>query len=383
MKKTMLAALVGAALAPAAHAVDVKAGDWNLNVGGIVNAYYTHVSCSGDAVGGLALASRGIGCGGEDNRTTIGNGLLPNGLVTSATTKQGDYDIKAHIGIYHATATDSAIAQNSEVDVRQAWFSFGNAEMGTVKLGRDNGIFGNNAIFGDMTLIGAGTPVQATQRGRVTLGHIGAGYAYVGYYGQIAYTSPKFSGFTLDAALVSPVVDSPIVSAAQYSTKSQPQVQAQLSYADGGLRAWVGGKTQKFHGVAAGAPDFTMAAYEVGAAYQYGAFGVLANFQGGKGVGILSDADQGEVRGKHGFVQATMKTSDKLKLGIGYGISRNDDNTLGTHGLKSNANLTLGAYYSLTSAITLVGEIGQTRSKAFGGGDARMNGGSFGGILFF
>jgi len=382
MKKIMSAAVIGAAFAPA-YAVDIKAGDWNLNVGGIVNAYYTHVSCSGDAVGGLALASKGIGCGGEDNRTTIGNGLLPNGLVTSAATKQSGYDIKAHIGIYHATATDSAIAQNSEVDVRQAWFSFGSAEMGTVKLGRDNGIFGANAIFGDMTLIGAGAPVQATQRGRVALGHIGAGYAYVGYYGQIAYSSPKFSGFNVDAALVSPVVDSPIVSVAQYSTRSAPQVQAQLTWSEGGLKAWLGGKTQKFHGVAAATPDFTMAAWEVGASWQSGALGVLANYQGGKGVGLLSDADQGNVRSKHGFVQATMKTGDKLKLGIGYGISRNDDNTLGTNGLKSNANLTLGAYYSLTSAITLVGEIGQTRSKAFGGGEAKMNGGSFGGILFF
>ena len=182
-----------------ASAVDLKAGDWTVNVGGIVNAYYTGVSCSGETVGGLALGGRALGCGGEDHRTTIGNGLLPNGLVTSATTKQSDFDIKAHIGIYHATATDSAIAQNSEVDVRQAYFSFGNADIGTFKLGRDNGIFGANAIFGDMTLIGAGAPVQATQRGRVSLGHIGAGYAYVGYYGQMAYSSPKLSGFGVDA----------------------------------------------------------------------------------------------------------------------------------------------------------------------------------------
>jgi hypothetical protein len=51
--------------------------------------------------------------------------------------------------------------------------------------------------------------------------------------------------------------------------------------------------------------------------------------------------------------------------------------------LKSNANLTLGAYYSLNSAITLVGELGQTRSKGFTGGEAKMNGVSLGGIIFF
>jgi len=383
MKKIMLACAAGALLAPAAHAVDIKAGDWNVNVGGIVNAYYTHVSCSGDAVGGLALAGEGLGCGGEQRRTTIGNGLLPNGLVTSATTKQSGFDIKALIGIYHATATDSAIAQNSEVDVRQAYFSFGNMELGTFKLGRDNGIFGANAIFGDMTLIGAGAPVQATQRGRVTLGHIGAGYAYVGYYGQMAYTSPRMSGFSVDAGVFNPVSDSPIVSAAQYSSRANPQLQGQLSYADGPFKAWVGAKSQKFKGVAAGVADFTMTGWEAGASLQQGAFGLLANYQGGKGLGVLSDADQGNVRSKHWLLQGTFKTSEKLKLGLGYGISRNEANSVGTYGLKSNANLTAGAYYALSGAITLVGEVGETRSKSFAGGEAKMKGASFGGILFF
>jgi hypothetical protein len=82
-------------------------------------------------------------------------------------------------------------------------------------------------------------------------------------------------------------------------------------------------------------------------------------------------------------VQGTFKTSDKLKLGAGYGISQNDDNTAGTRGLKSNANLTLGAYYSLNSLVTLVAEVGQTRSKSFSGLSTRMNGASLGGIIFF
>lgn len=367
-----------------AQAVDFKAGDWNVALGGIVNAYYTQVSCSGNAVGGLALGGKGLGCAGENNRTTIGNGLLPNGLVTSASSKQGDYDVKALIGIYNATATDSAIAANSAVDVRQAYFTFGNAEMGTVKLGRDNGIFGASAIFADMTLIGSGAPVQATQRGRVTLGHIGAGYSYVGYYGQIAYSAPKSSsGIGFDAALVSPVADTPIVAAPVYSAKSTPQVQAQVSYAADGLKAWLGAKSQKFSSTTTGVKDFTMSALEVGASYQAGDVGVLANVQGGTGLGILSDADQGNTKTKAYFVQSTYKAAEKVKVGVSYGISRNDANTAGTGGLKSNANLTLGLYYTMNRVITLVGEVGQTRSKGFAGGEAKMNGASFGGIIFF
>ena len=82
-------------------------------------------------------------------------------------------------------------------------------------------------------------------------------------------------------------------------------------------------------------------------------------------------------------MQGTYKPAPSLKLGLGYGISRNSENTVGTGGLKSNANLTLGLYYALTPAITLVGEAGQTRSKGFDGGEARMHGGSLGGIIFF
>lgn len=386
MNKQILGSVIAIAAAAAAQnasAVDIKAGDWTVSVGGIVNAYYTQVSCSGDAVGGLALADRGIGCGGEKSRTTIGNGLLPNGLVTSASSTLGGYDVKALIGMYNATATDSAISQNSGIDVRQAYFTFGNAQIGMVKMGRDSGLFGAGPIFSDMTLIGVGAPVQATQRGRVSLGHIGAGYTYVGYYGQIAYSAPRSAGFGFDVALVSPVSDTPVVAASVYSTKSSPQVQGQLSYGADGFKAWLGAKSQKFSSKTAGVQDFTMAGVELGASWAAGPLGVLANFQGGKGLGILSDADQGDTKSKNYLLQATCKTSDKLKLGVSYGISKNDRNTAGTGGLESNANVTLGAYYALNSAITLVGELGQTRSKAFSGGEARMNGGSLGGIIFF
>ncbi|MFZ3288610.1 MAG: porin [Telluria sp.] len=379
----MLSALTVASI-HSAQAVDIKAGDWTVGVGGIVNAYYTAVSCNGAALGGLALGGQALGCGGQEDRTTIGNGLLPNGLVASAASKQGGYDVKALIGIYNSTATDSAIGQNSVVDVRQAFFTFGNADMGTVKLGRDYGIFGASAILGDMTLLGAGAPVQATQRGRVALGHIGAGYTYLGNYGQIAYSAPKSaSGIGFDVALVSPVSDTPIVSAPRYTSKSSPQVQAQVTFAQEGFKGWVGAKSQKFVSVTPGVDDLTMAGVELGASFDAGPASLLVNVQGGTGLGILSDADQGDTRSKNYLVQGTFKAMDKLKLGLSYGMSKNDDNTAGTGALKSNANLTLGAYYSLNSLITLVGEVGQTRSKSFAGPTARMNGVSVGGIIFF
>ena len=383
MKKFCVPVLLAACIQPAL-AVDIKAGDWTVSVGGIVNAYATVVDCSGAQIGGLALGSQALGCGGEDRRTTIGNGLLPNALTAGAASNLGGYDVKALVGIYAATATDSAIAQNSTVDVRQAYFTFGRAGMGTFKLGRDYGIFGSNAILGDMTLVGAGAPVQATQRGRVTLGHIGAGYAYLGTYGQIAYSTPASgSGFGADIAVMSPVADTPVVAGAAYSSSSTPQLQAQLRMTQGGFKAWVGAKGQRFTAVSPTTADLSMRGVELGASLQAGPAGFLVNVQRGTALGILSDADQGDVRTTHYLAQATYKVSDALKLGVSYGSSRNSEAAPGTGGLKSNANLTLGAYYALNSAITLVAEAGQTRSEAFAGPEGKMNGVSVGGIIFF
>lgn len=383
MKKLCIVTALAACVQPAL-AVDIKAGDWTVSVGGIVNAYATVVDCSGGQPGGLALAGQALGCGGEDRRTTIGNGLLPNALTAAAASTLGGYDVKALVGIYAATATDSAIAQNSTVDVRQAYFTFGRAGMGSFKLGRDYGIFGSNAILGDMTLVGAGAPVQATQRGRVTLGHIGAGYAYLGTYGQIAYSTPASgSGFGADLAVMSPVADTPVIAGAAYSSGSTPQLQAQLRMAQGGFKGWIGVKAQRFDAVSPTAADLSMRGVEAGASLQAGPAGFLVNVQRGTALGILSDADQGHVRSTHILAQATCKVSDAFKLGVGYGRSRNSDAGPGTGGLKSNANLTVGAYYALNSAITLVAEAGQTRSEGFTGPGAKMNGVSLGGIIFF
>lgn len=374
MKRIFLLSTMAVAGLQTAHAVDITAGDWTVSIGGIINAYYTQVSCSGAAGQGLALAGRGLGCGGQDSRTTIGNGLLPSGLITTVKSKQGAYDVQGTIGIMVHTATDSGIGANSAVDVRQGFFSFGNADMGTIKLGRDYGIFGANAILNDMTLLGSGAPVQATQRGRVTLGHIGAGYSYLGTYGQIAYSSPKSSGVQIDAALVSPVSDG-----GTFVSRTSPQIQAQVAFVADGLKTWLGAKAQKFVSTTA-APDFTMRAAELGASYNAGPVGLLANVQSGKGLGILTDGDQGDIRSINYLAQASFKPAPKLKLGASYGISKNRDNKVA---LRSNNNLTLGSYYSITPSITLVAEIGQTRSKMTDGTEARMKGASVGGILFF
>jgi len=371
----LIAALL--ATAGSAHAADFKAGEWDLSVGGIVNAYYTHTSCSGSqAVGGLALASQALGCAGTQGRTVIGNGLLPNALTTTAKTRQEGYDISATLMIGAAVAAGDAISNNNNVDVRQGFVTFGNADMGSVKLGRDYGLFGQSVILGDMTLLGAGAPVSATQRNRVTLGHIGSGYTYLGTYGQMAYSLPTSGGFSATIALMSPVD----ASGTSFIGRSEPQLQALVSAKFDGGKVWAGLKHQKFEGPNNTA-GFTMSGGELGASITAGAFGLAANVQSGKGLGVLSDGDSGDRKQTNLLIQATWQVTPKAKLGLNWGESRLKDGT--ATDLRSNSNVTAGLYYGLTKSLTLVTELSRTTSKPVSGSEAKMNGFAFGGIVFF
>lgn len=362
-------------LGATAQAADFKAGEWDVSIAGIVNAYYTSVSCSGDSgITGLALGSQALGCGGAKERTTIGNGLLPNALTTSVKGRQDGYDIGATLMIGMAVASGDAISNNNNVDVRQGFFTFGNADMGTVKLGRDYGMFGLNAVLSDMTLLGAGAPVNATQANRVTLGHIGAGYSYPGHYGQISYTAPVMGGLSLSAGVMSPVNG---FGNATATAGSSPQIQAQASYALTGGKLWLGLKNQKFEGTG----SFTMSGTELGGSYTLGGLSLLVNLQTGTGLGVLADGDNGEQKQTNTLVQAAYQVLPKLKLGVSHGQTQLKDAT--GSALESNTSTTLGGYYSLSKSITLVLESSQTQSKAANGDSAKMGGFALGGILFF
>lgn len=365
-------ATLALAAAGAAHAADFKAGEWDLSLGGIVNAYYTHTRCSGSqAVGGTALATQALGCGGTEGRTVVGNGLLPNALTTTAKTRQEGYDISATLMIGAAVAAGDAISNNSNVDVRQGFVTFGNADMGTVKLGRDYGLFGKSAILGDMTLLGAGAPVSATQRNRVTLGHIGSGYTYLGTYGQVAYSLPTSGGFSATVALMSPVDAGSLIG------RNQPQLQALATASFGGGKVWLGAKHQKFEGTG----GFSMSGVELGGSVAVGTLGFAANVQSGKGLGVLTDGDSGNRKQTNLLLQATWQATPKAKLGLNWGESRLKDGV--ATDLRSNTNVTAGLYYGLTKSLTLVGEISRTTSKPVAGESARMNGVALGGIVFF
>ncbi|HQM87346.1 MAG TPA: porin, partial [Methylotenera sp.] len=86
MNNTIKLAVASALLAAASSAnagISIPAGDWTLDIGGVVNAYYSYNK--GESSANNASAATGAltfseNAAGEDAQTTITTGLLPNYL---------------------------------------------------------------------------------------------------------------------------------------------------------------------------------------------------------------------------------------------------------------------------------------------------------------
>jgi predicted porin len=415
--RTKLAIAVSAAMwmvpiTQAVAGIDVSAGDWKIDFSGNVNAFYVGSSCDHDA---NTTVTGGLACTG-DNSAAVRNGLLPAALVFSATTRQDDFDIDVTIGFYPGINSSAATGVNGPglpaalqtpgIDARQAFFTFGDASWGTVKMGRDIGLFGKDAILDDMTLLGVGGAGGNAAPSNTSLGRIGLGYIYTDWEPQLTYTTANYSGFTGSVGVFQPL-DTP-----GYTSHNSPQWQAGVAYAWGDPKSdalsgkvWVDVVSQRLkanssviggYTTAGISTDFTGTAVDGGVKVDVAGFeGVLYGYTG-KGVGttglyILPTSASGDTRKSDGgYAQATYKI-DKLKIGLSYGISElklaNDENPGQINAnptlLHHNESGVVGLYYSLTKSVTLVGEFIDTRSTAWGGNEAKETDYAIGGILFF
>src|SRR6267143_484801 len=408
-KKTSLAVAAALALgsASAVHAeIGFKAGAWDLSFSGNVNGFATWNSCDSSATvvaGGLAC-NNGVGGGKEQ---AIESGLLPSALVFGAKTSQSGWDIGWTIGFYPGI-TSSATGKHgigaSTIDARQNFLTFGDKTVGTVKVGRDIGLFGSDAILADMTLLGVGSG-GAFLGGNTTLGRIGVGYIYTDWIPQISYTSPKYGAFQYSAGAFQgmDIVPAGTATSASLTAHEQPGLQAKGSYEWTGTvggKAWASALSQK---VKARATDTAPAGSSVsGQAFDLGAKVNVADFEGvlygysGDGVGTTAigfdaaavvGATLEKRKSKGGYVQGTYKIG-KFKPGLSYGESRLDlasNESAGTNPtlVKKNKSAVLGLYYSLTQSLNLVGEYIKTKAENQAGGDNKDSVIALGAILFF
>ncbi len=94
---------------------------------------------------------------GSDRSSSINTGLLPSWLTVGAKTRQNDLDVTWAISFQPGASGSTSLKGGGGSEFRQAYFTFGDASWGTVKIGKDLGVFGSDAILNDMTLLGVGS----------------------------------------------------------------------------------------------------------------------------------------------------------------------------------------------------------------------------------
>ncbi|WP_137719619.1 porin [Methylobacillus flagellatus] len=401
MNKKLGLAVAGAVMAFGASAANagiiIPAGDWTLDIGGNVNTFYTYNKC--DRNSGIAGATACLGQGGvDDNQTNITTGLLPNYLSVSGKTRQNDLDVGFTISLQPGSSTNNSLNQGSQQENRQAFVTFGDASWGTIKLGKDLGIFGSDAILNDMTLLGVGGGGFLSGN-TTTIGGIGTGYLYADWKAQVSYMSPNWNGFSFAAGVMTPWNNQALNGDALIGSRSAPGFEGKVNYewaGDVAGKIWASFITQKLEDLGPGGilGDETARGFDVGATVKFAGFGLTGYYYDGKGIGTTGfllgavDAAGNRRDSDGGYVQATYALPGiGTKLGASYGVSNLDNNAAdaGANLVKKNERWTIGAYHPLTKHLNLVLEYSQLDSESHLAGtpDSEQKTIAAGAILFF
>jgi len=405
MNKKISAAVASAALvlgATSANAgIIIPAGEWTLDVNGNVNVYATFHSAddasSQTVTGSTAYVEDG---NGEGDGQSINTGLLPAWLGFTGTTRQNDLDVSFTISMQPnvssndymgdspdsctTTPTTAAPCGSDAVAWRQAFLTFGDKSWGTVKMGKDIGIFAKNAILSDMTLLGVGGIQSPRSGGNFTGGGIGTGYIYPAWKGQISYTSPNFNGFQFTAGITNP-------NQGVGGTYNQDRfgLEAEAAYSFDAGKVWVSAASYDVTQANA-TGDYDAEAIDIGASVNMGNLGLTAYYYTADGAGTTFFHSNGvsgnsERESDGGYVQATYVIPSGTKLGVSYGSSKLDLASGETNAslVEENKRWTVGAYHPLTKHLNLVAEVNHLESTAQDGAEQEADSISLGAILFF
>ena len=395
----------------------------------MVNAYYTNTRFSGDDKAGSSIGAAGAGeFGNGRSVNNITTGLLPNYLSVSGKSRQNDLDIAFTISINPGSSTENAGIQTAQQENRQAFLTIGDASWGSVKVGKDLGIYASDAILNDMTLLGVGSAAGSLAGNTTTLGRIGRGYMYADWKAQIAYTTPNWNGFQATVGVTqgwNALAGTGMGSAGSTQRSgASPAFEAKAQYAwtgDVAGKVWASAISQRVQGLnngvtAVAATAFTgpngttptavtgsantltdtndrATAWDLGTNLNVGNLGLTAYYGQGKGIGhTVQLADGFDNAGKRRdsdqwYVQATYALPTATKIGVAYGESKLDGNRRDSYSELESTMWTVGAYHPLTKSVNLVAEYSEAEdslNRRVGSTlDVKAKTVSLGAILFF
>ena len=414
MNKNIKLAVAGAVLALSASAnagIIIPAGEWTLDINGNVNAFaiWNKADHTNTITGGTATTKDAAG---EKNTQGINTGLLPSWLGFTGKTRQNDLDVEFTISLQPGASSnhvhgDQQSTTGPSILNRQTYVSFGDKSWGSIKLGKDLGIYASDAILNDMTLLGVGGVANSGgtafngSGALTTIGGIGTGYHYAAWKGQIAYTTPNFNGFQATVGITNPNqgLDNTGISGATtalYQDRHGLEGKASYSFAGDALsgKIWVSGASYKVKGGTSGSVyvENTSTVADIGATVNAGGFGLTGYYYTGEGVGTTAlfvqshDASGNKRDSDGGYVQATYVLPTKTKIGLAYGKSNLDltaQEAQGSIVVSHNKRMTVGAYHPLTKHLNLVAEYNDVESEAHSGIKNENSTISTGAILFF
>jgi hypothetical protein len=340
-----------------------------------------------------------MGTGSASTKAGQSTGLLPNFLSFAGSSRQNDLDVSFLISINPGGYSSHGASGGSGTEHRQAFMTFGDKSWGSVKIGKDLGIYAADAILNDMTLLGVGAP---TVTGTTTLGRIGTGFQYADWKQQIAYTTPNMNGFQATVGITqawgtlssneTSVGDLSFVSGKTGGASPAYEGKASYSFAANDVtgKVWVSGITQKVDGVVAS--DNQAYSADIGANLKVAGFDLTGYYYGGEGTGttiMFLDGYSAAKRSRDvdgGYVQVKYALPTKTVAGISWGQSNLDratGETASANLVKTNEMTTVGLYHPLTKSVNLVAEYSHITTESQTGTQSTTNTGSLGGILFF
>jgi predicted porin len=388
-----------------------------------VNAFYTNTRFSGDdRLEGL-YGTTGAGEFGKGRSVNnITTGLLPNFLSVGGTTRQNDLDVAFTISINPGASTENAGIQSAQQENRQAFLTFGDKSWGSIKLGKDLGIYASDAILNDMTLLGVGSAAGSLAGNTTTLGRIGRGFMYADWKAQVAYTTPNMNGFqaTVGATQGWNALAGDGMGSAGSTQRSgaAPAFEGKASYSwtgDVAGKVWASAISQRVQGLTNEvAPSFAnigatartagtannlvdtndrATAWDIGTSINVASLTLTGYYGQGNGIGQTVQLANGfDNAGKRRdsdqwYVQAMYALPTKTKVGMSYGESTLDGNRRDTYKELEASMWTVGAYHPLTKHLNLVAEYSQAQDKmdrrTLTDLDAKAKTVSLGAILFF
>ena len=267
--------------------IGLRMGDYTLTVAGEVNTFYLHDRPDRSVASNCLLCLATVG---GDPTSQIGDGMLPGWIDVLLSTHKDGWDSSVGFGIWPSIDSviqnslgvnyaggNSVALSNTGVDFRQEYLTVGKPKMGTIKLGRDIGFFGSEAILDDMALFGAGTvsgtgspssSVTSPGPGATTVGRIGTGYIYTDFIPQISYATPVYQGLSAQIGIFQPMSDAVSTSltdgvsafSAPYTANGSPMFQMKVNYASSQKKPvtaslWFNYMTQKMQADASDVKD--------------------------------------------------------------------------------------------------------------------------------